>query len=444
MFYDSGGDDDDELMYLPSSSGIHGTHCLSHKDPCERNGDVSPTRCFSRISKRSKMQSLMSRRASDQWKAQPITPLTDKAIASEFAKFTQVGTEHLGFDNYFAHFHDEDVGKIIKEPNTLTVVPKNDWNPRDIKMCSPFKACRGEASKVSKSGGPIYGSGFNNESGKPLETARPPLEGLFMVTADVDSDDDIESYERLYKAEFDLLVERGERVDLQEMDEWLYQAGLTGPQIKNHNNAFSSMLRLNCKYFGKRVYPYKGELDSMASKTLHVLNPHTNDFEAGPTIAIPDKHDLKKMKKRQLMDTESTAENSASDRIPGNSVAIATIPASTYRLFDCETQPRFIHDPSLKIGASNVRQLYKKETADGFIRCPSTGLRQAISDFQSVPSANEDSSGTIEASKPESPTSTKDKGGNPDASLMSQRNFILKILLRFPYLDLKQLGLTSF
>ncbi|CDR97527.1 hypothetical protein, conserved [Babesia bigemina] len=438
--YDTGLEDDDDLIYLPSSNGLHSSHLSSHPEDSADN-NISPTRCFSRIPKRNRIQPDTHLTASEFWRSQPVTPLTDKAIASVFAKFTHVETGDRGFDNYYAYFHDEDFSKITKEPNMISILPRGDWTPRDIKMCGPFKACRGEASKISKSGGPIYGDGFNNGSNKPQDSAVSPLEGLFMVTADIDSDDDVESYEHLYKAELDLLVERGEQVDLQEMDEWLYQAGLTAPQVKNHQMAFRRLLRLNCNYFGKRVYPYRGEFDSLASKTLHVLDPDTNSFEVSPAMAKPEKLDLRKLKKRPCMDRESVIESPTNDGAAGISVN-TTIPLSTHRLFDYETEPRFIRNPTLKVGASNVRHLYGEETSCSFMKSQSFGLRHGIADFQIADTTRQEDFQVPPTLKQLFPT--KDKYINSEVALMNQRNFILKVLLRFPYLDLKQLGLTSF
>ncbi|GBE62390.1 recombinase activating protein, putative [Babesia ovata] len=440
ILYDTALDDDD-LIYLPSSNGLHSSYLSSHPEDGDIDNTISPTRCFSRLPKRARIQPNTHQRATEYWRSQPVSPLTDKAIASVFAKSSHVETGDRGFDNYYAYFHDEDFSKFTKEPNMITILPRGDWTPRDIKMCGPFKACRGEASKISKSGGPIYGDGLNHEPDKSLDSAVSPLEGLFMVTADIDSDEDVESYEHLYKAELDLLVERGEQVDLQEMDEWHYQAGLTAPQVKNHQMAFRRLLRLHCNYFGKRVYPYRGELDSLASKSLHVLDPDTNTFEVSPAMTRPEKLDLRKVKKRPFMDRESAIDTPTNDATPGTS-GTTTIPLSTYRLFDYETEPRFIRNPTLKVGASNVRHLYDEETSHSFIKSPSFGLRHAISDFQTVTATCEKDFQVPLTLKQLFPT--KDKYINSDVTLMNQRNFILKVLLRFPYLDLKQLGLTSF
>lgn len=444
IIYDVGSQDMGGITYRPSSNGLHRSYHSSHIEECDFEDNISPTRCFSRISNGIHMNRKLSNPTNDKWMLQPIVPLSDKAIASAFSKHTNMDTETLLFDSYTAHFYNVEASSITEEPTNPTVATKGDWKPRDIKMCSPFKACRGEVTKITKSGGPIHGDASHSKPRRILDTAPSTLEGLFVVIADSDMGTDVDSYEHLYKAEFDLLIERKEYVDIREMEEWRYQAGLRTDQIGHHHTAFNRFLRLHCKHFGRRVYPYRGELDSLASKSIHVLDPHTKKFEVGIMITKTYRHDIRRTKKRHPMDMGHFSDSIPDEPLSGRFSNIAAIQIPTHRLFDYETDIRRIPNSSVKAEASNTYQLYGETIEDGFKMSPSIGIRHAFSDFQMSPKDDRHFKASTNLQQMFTFQCQKETNMIPDATSANRRNFTLKILLRFPYLDLKQLGLTTF
>ncbi|ORM40412.1 uncharacterized protein BXIN_2081 [Babesia sp. Xinjiang] len=430
---------DDDVMYLPTSNGLHSSHRASHELRHNRKNESNSGRCFSQISKRTNVELLIPNRTAESWRASPLNSLTDKAIVSKFTNYLVTETEFQDYDHSFAHCSDETLSKTIKESHIPSTPLRGDWSPRDIKMCSPFKACRGDVPKAHKAGGPIYGDGLNSESIRKMDPSLP-LEGFFTVTADMDSDEDVESYERLYKAELDLFNERGEHVDLQELDEWLYQAGLTATQIKNHNMSFRRLLKLNCKYFGRRIYPYRGELDAPTSKPFRDSNLHSATFGTGAAVTKEDNRGTADFKENYYVDLIS-AEKTCDIR-PSTPTSIATTP-STYRIVDYATEPQFLQNVPVEFGESTVMHSHEVNDIDGFTYCPSIGVRHAVLDCRTMNCA--DDLFKVYRQKLSSPVeSSKDNLPQADATSMNQSNFILKVLLRFPYLELRELGWTNF
>ncbi|GFE53990.1 hypothetical protein BaOVIS_013940 [Babesia ovis] len=389
--------------------------------------------------KRKMWQPCRSMLTSEERRAQHVIPLTDKDITSAFLEYSAKDTESNIQLYHLAPFDDEYLNEPPKELKPPAKLPRGDWSPRDILMCGSFKACRGEVSKAPKHGGPVYPEDTNSKP-TPKDSSNTSSEGLYMLVADVDSDDDYESYEHLYKAELDLLVERGEPVDIEEIDEWFYQAGLTSSQIKNHKMASNRLLRLNCKYFGQRVHPYSGELDTLSSKTFHVLDLNTNTFDVH-CKTTKKKHDARKLKKHSQMFTESFLDNMTDDEDVPKHLDLRSR-APNYRMFDHVTGPKYMVDPCSQNYYSNIRSLYGSKADQGYTPATSIGIRHGKSDFETTSaSQTEDQRTSTQQSSPR--LLSKLKLDKPEIVSTHERNFILKVLLRFPYLDLKQLGLTS-
>lgn len=430
--------DNEETTYRPSSSGIHSSQrSVSQEQWIE--GMVSPTRCISQLSNSLFSKSRSPSITSEQWKTQSIVVLTDKAIAHEFRKSANLDTREPAFERYIEGFNDEDEFRgITNEPAKLAMSSKGEWNPRDIKMCSPFKACRGEFSKVAKSGEAPWSYDFM----KTQDSTKPSIEGAFLVTAQSHSKEDVESFEHLYKAEFDLLEERNEHVDSQEVDEWRYQAGLTAAQMKKNRITFNRVLGLKCKYFGKRIYPYRGEFEGMASKYLHVLDNNKGTSNSTTADVNLEKEETEKVKRRNTTDGEHNTEDGLSDSGTQDSADGDSTPSLMHHVFDIQTGKRNIRQHHPNALASNVKVLTDTDVDIKMTTLPSIGIREAIPDFHLIsphdeefrsPHTNDQKVSTVE-----------DDLDALEAQTVSQGSFIVKIMLRFPYLNVQHLDLAPY
>eukprot|EP00371_Babesia_bovis_P002062 XP_001610709.1 hypothetical protein [Babesia bovis T2Bo] len=412
--------------YLPSSNGLHSYQI----DPLFNSQDAI-NGFVTRRNQRQLQQSMKIKTSTSFHKEKEmiVEVSTDKGIASAFTKF---------LDNYKPYGKDG-----LKRRNVVSKKPSSPaesfWNSKDIKMCSPFKACRGLTPEKYESVGPTYATTKQDTVNMPIAT-HFPIHGLFIVDADPDVDQDILCYEHLFKAELDLFIERGECVDIGDMDEWLHQAGLTIPQILLHRTSYRRLVRLNSKYFGKRIYPYNGELDTLNVDGFHPFDVNNNTLEPfndTPSVNV----DAAKVNKRRPCITVTTGQTHIANWTTQSDIYGQSKP-SVQHFFE-EKKRKTNKPPSSPFILSNVWSLFGVHT-NGHSTPKSIGW--TVSDTE-MHTASSDNSGRLCLMERQEGsmynTSQVDESNEYTVVSVHQRNFILKILLRFPFLDLKKLGLTT-
>ncbi|EKX72942.1 hypothetical protein BEWA_015010 [Theileria equi strain WA] len=145
---------------------------------------------------------------------------------------------------------------------------KTSWDPKDIKMCSPFCSVKTESTQTSNK------SSDGSNHSRSSQADDNPLRGIFVVSSNDNLELNVESYERLYKSELDLLLERGEIVDQSEIDEWHRQAALTEDHLRLHSVVCDRLSRVQVSWFGKRLFPVNklvGNKENITHKSLSIL-----------------------------------------------------------------------------------------------------------------------------------------------------------------------------
>ncbi|KAK2195068.1 hypothetical protein BdWA1_003368 [Babesia duncani] len=408
--------DSPATCYLPSSTGTPNSHLGSRgfsrfrkpSNPCLRGstkiGSIRNTEELMKIDK------AMDRRA-----------LYGDVIECDGIEIYEL-SKHL-YDAAQSQFRRARGSNIEKAKVEGVVDAKMKWDPRYIRMCSQYRACRPEVSKLlPRPQGLFYGiiklPSYTKNPEKHIDPLAPPLDGVFVITSDFDSSLNIESYERSYKSEIELLVERGRDVDPRDMEEWQRVAGLTVEQLEIQERALNRMSRLLVGWYGERDYPYRGKV-RILPRQYHMFDYSNGILDKLRNFRNEHKKEPPKFQKKGHFRSKSQAneEQDASNATLGYTDTGLNMQRPIFRIFeqlphDCNRNFFTSHEPTIQQDSSSIFRIKS---------ISSVGLRRRTSNIDIAITGN-----------PPLPINQECGLYN----LAAQHSFAIKVLLRFPYLDL--------